>query len=124
MPLYRPSPRECINKVHGALKAISLKRCFIPLPESLPETYECLGIDSESELWEIIKQLLCELASCDPYKCYCGKHPPERSYKDQLRDMELWPYCCYSNVVNREIYIKFCLKDGCFYFVSCHESAY
>ena len=73
--------------------------------------------DSE-EVWPLILELLEEIEIDD----YAGSHPPQRSYEPNIADCELFAFSWMSKKLQKEMYLKFALKDADFYYVSLHKS--
>jgi len=119
----RPSKKEIINKVQGALKAVKSGNRYQLIGKHISMDYEFLQVDCEDEFWIKLESLLQELLAAGPVCSYAGQYPPQRSYEPQLKNMELWPYAWKSPAMGgRVVYLKFCLKDGCYFHVDCHES--
>jgi hypothetical protein len=106
----RPSDRELTHKVDEALEAILAGRRQIGLTKHLLSDCVALGLASEAELWQVLPELFREIKAADPISCYAGQHPPSRSYDDEMRDMELWPFHWLSQSQGKMMFIKFALK--------------
>lgn len=119
---WRPSKREKHNKVKEAIAAIGNDACFRLLTKHVSMDDEAMGVSDEDKFWETLVELLEELLAADPVKCYAGGHPPQRSYEQDLKDMELWAYAWDSQVLGKKMYVKFCIKKGYYFHVDCHES--
>lgn len=51
---------------------------------------------------------------------YVGYHPPERSYKKQIRNLDLWAFSVSCQRFEQRVYYKFSLQNTWFYLVSLH----
>jgi len=118
----RPSDRECYNKAKDALKAVKDGNRTVALTKHLQEIMQFTGAPDADGLWVIVEALLDELCKQRPEKCYVGKHPPEKSYEENLKDLELWPFRWQSSLLRREVYLKFCVKRDYLFLVDCHEN--
>ncbi|MEI8341058.1 MAG: hypothetical protein WCH43_05910, partial [Verrucomicrobiota bacterium] len=87
----RPSQKEIINKVRGALAAVQNGQGFFALNKHLTDDLNELGLN-ENEYWQLIEKCLEEIAAIGPVACYAGGHPPQRSYEPGIKDKELWAY--------------------------------
>lgn len=79
------------------------------------------GVDDESGFWATLVLLLQEVA-VDPVNHYAGGHPPQRSYEVELKNKELWAYAWDSAHLGKRMYVKFCINNGYYFHVDCHES--
>ena len=66
----------------------------------------------------MIESLLEEIELSD----YDGGRPPQKSYESVIADLELWAFAWNSNLLGKKMYLKFSIKNGCFYYVSLHKS--
>jgi len=106
----RPSNREICKKVNDALNAIQARRRQLGVDKHLTDDFRALDIFSEEELWEVLPILLQEIIRAKPPDCYVGGHPPQRSYDEEMRDMELWPYRWDSSSQDKMMFLKFAMK--------------
>jgi hypothetical protein len=119
----RPSQRECYLKAQAALDAVKAGKRAIALSKHLPEAMELFDACDPGGFWEKIECLLEELCELDVAKCYAGSQPPQRSYEEKMKGLELWPFKWRSRMLlGREVYLKFCIKGNSFLFVDCHEN--
>lgn len=118
MQQLRPSLREVHKKIEEAKEALcNYQGIFANPAKAVGELYE-LGIGETSELWKLIKEILEEIAPQD----YKGGSPPHKSYEKTIENHELFAYRWQSSLLNKEMYIKFALKNNRYYYVSLHES--
>jgi hypothetical protein len=95
---------------------------IVALTKHSSEAMQFTGAGNAEELWVQIEALLEELCQQKCDDCYAGRHPPEKSYEDNLKDLELWPYRWQSSLLSCEVYLKFCMRRDYFFFVDCHEN--
>jgi hypothetical protein len=118
----RPSGQEIYKKVSNALVAIQQGRRYFGVEKHLSSDFEALEVSSEPELWDVLPILLEEIKHAIPANCYVGGHPPYRSYDEEMKDMELWPYRWNSPSQGKMMFLEFALerdKKGDWWYV--HE---
>jgi hypothetical protein len=106
----RPSDREKCSKIADAITAIAAKRRQVGPYKHLVGDLEGLGLGCESDLWQILPQFLDEIQSSGPENCYVGGHPPQPSYEDEIKGLELWAFSWSSTLIGNRMYLKFALK--------------
>jgi hypothetical protein len=52
---------------------------------------------------------------------YLGRQPPERSYEDKIKGVELFAFKAYSERIGEHFYLKFASKEKFIWIVSLHE---
>ena len=77
-----------------------------------------LDIGDTEEVWPLIIELLEEIEIDD----YTGSRPPMRSYEPNIANCELFAFSWLSRKLQQEMYLKFAVKEGDFYYVSLHKS--
>ena len=115
--MNRPSAREIDKRLKEAKVALRNRQSMFANPAKVVGELASLEIDDSDEVWELIILLIDEI-SLDDYK---GGHPPQKSYEPQIADCELWAFSWKSSVLKKQMYLKFCIKEGTFYYVSLHE---
>ena len=123
----RPSNPEICKKVGDALKAIEAGRCYLGVTKHLLSDFAALNIGSEDELWAILPTLLKEIRISDPITSYAGQFPPVKSYDEEMKGIELWPYRWPSTTLGKEMWLKFGMKkdrkgDWHYVHVDVHEN--
>ncbi len=114
----RPLDGELNKKIKAAKAALIEKSgVYSNLNKAVGELYE-LGIESPSQIWKLILELLDEISPKD----YAGGRPPQRSYEKAIENQELFAFCWDSMKLGKKMYIKFALKEGRYYYVSLHIS--
>ncbi|MBI5346367.1 MAG: hypothetical protein HZB76_04420 [Chlamydiae bacterium] len=114
----RPSDRELDKKIKAAKTALIAQNGIFANPNKVVgELYE-LQIESTSQIWNLILELLDEIEPKD----YAGKRPPEGSYEESIKKSELFAFCWDSKKLGKKMYIKFALKENTYYYVSLHRS--
>ncbi len=76
-----------------------------------------LGYDIGSELLEVVTELV-EAASVEEY---AGSRPPQRSYKDDIHGLDLFPFVLESRRLECRVYIKLAIAGGALWIVSLHK---
>lgn len=74
------------------------------------------GFDVD-EIEDLILQALREIQPAH----YKGGRPPMASYEDKIKGSGLFPFVWDSVVMGKKMYLKFVIKNGCFYYVSFHK---
>jgi hypothetical protein len=117
----RPSKREICKEVVEALELLRAGKDMMVLNRHVYSDLAELGVDTEDYL-PLLIELLQEIQTADPIKCYAGRHPPALSDDPALRNLELFAYCWHSQRLARRMYLKFGIKKECYVHVDCHES--
>jgi len=112
----RPSHRELDGKIRKAREAVQRSQLLILEPAVLASDALELGFDIQD-----IPEILLDLLDSVSPREYIGQHPPERSYKDQIIDCELFAFQCFSRYLGCNVYLKFALKGEHLWVVSLHE---
>jgi hypothetical protein len=114
----RPSGRE-LDKRLGEAKAClkDQKGLFANPAKAVGELYH-LAMNDAGEIWKLIYELLEEIDPSD----YAGTRPPQKSYEKAIDNRELFAFTWMSPKMGKEMYIKFALREGLYYYVSLHES--
>ncbi len=118
--MNRPSAKEIDKRLKEAKEALRNRQALFANPAKVVGELENLDIGDSEEVWELISQLICELQLTD----YAGGHPPQKSYEPLIADCELWAFSWTSTVLKKQMYLKFSIKEGTFYYVSLHESKF
>ena len=114
----RPSHRELQKKIEAAKSALEKGRCLFANPAKAVGELYALDIEETNQIWNLIVLLLDEIEPGD----YAGAKPPQRSYEVLIHDHELFAFAWWSDKLSKKMYIKFALKDACYYYVSLHGS--
>jgi len=115
----RPSHKELTGKLKQALKATE-NQLSIPIVE--PKSFAIdaieLGYSIKEDLRDVLKTILKEIKP----EHYAGNRPPERSYKDNIHNAELFAFKWFSTKFDQEVYFKFTFdKSETMWLVSLHE---
>lgn len=114
----RPSKREIIKRLREAKEALCERQLlFANAAKAVGELYE-LEIGDSEELKLLLLQLLEEIR----LEHYAGHCPPQKSYEGTIANCELWAFSWKSHLLDKTMYLKFVIKESCFYYVSLHES--
>ena len=118
MFLERPSSRELDHRIEEAKASLKNGKAVFANPaKAVGELYE-LAIHETGEIWRLIGELLEEIEPTD----YAGTRPPQKSYEKAIANRELYAFSWKSPKMGKEMYIKFALREGLYYYVSLHES--
>ncbi len=118
--MKRPSGREIDKRLKEAKQAIQKRLVFFANSKKIYGELEDLGIGDASEVWDLISRLLDEIAVLH----YAGQYPPKLNTEPYGTGSELWAFHWSSKTLEKEMYLKFCIKDSVFYYVSLHESKF
>lgn len=114
--IVRPTHRELTGKIKQAIKAVSDDWICILNQEILARDALELGYQM-SDLSDILTDLLSAILPED----YIGHEPPEKSYEDRIKGIELFPFKAYSKILGCNVYLKFGLKGEFIWIISLHE---
>ena len=115
--MNRPSDKELFDKLRQALVAAQNRQVLLIDQDTLAEDAIELGYSIEEELLEVLIELLNETDQGD----YAGSRPPQRSYKDEIQDLELFPFSPHSTRFGCRVYLKFAISSGSIWLVSLHK---
>ncbi|MGD9161055.1 MAG: hypothetical protein PVG39_21740 [Desulfobacteraceae bacterium] len=113
--MKRPSFKELFNKIKYALELTSNGNFRFIDPVTLASDAIELGYQVK-DIQTIFASVLNEINPGD----YAGQRPPQRSYKVEIVDSELFAFSWKSKLFGCEAYVKFCFKNDCLYLVSLH----
>jgi hypothetical protein len=114
--IIRPTYKELTGKIKRAIKAVSDDWICILNPEVLASDALELGYRI-SDLSDILIEILRAIKPED----YIGHQPPEKSYEDKIKGIELFAFKAYSQSLGCNVYLKFGLKRECIWIISLHE---
>ncbi|WP_153304223.1 hypothetical protein [Desulfovermiculus halophilus] len=115
--MNRPSHKEVQGKLREARAAVTKEHVFLIDQEAIAHDAIELGYDIGSELLEVVAELL-DAASAEEY---AGSRPPQRSYKDDIHGLDLFPFVLESGRFEGRVYIKFALAGDSLWLVSLHK---
>lgn len=116
--LERPSRREIDKRIVDAKRALSGDKCYFTNPVKNLNELNKLEIGDSSEVWVLLIELVEEIE----IEHYAGSHPPMKSYEPTINGCELYAFMWKSKKMGKEMYLKFSVKNECFYLVSLHVS--
>jgi hypothetical protein len=126
----RPTPAEIYGKVNNAIQALKAGRRDFGTRKHWASDSADLGLNSASDLWNLLPVLLEEIRLARPENCYAGTRPPQRSYEDDdaISDEELWAFAWNSQRLARRMYLKFVLTknrrgEWHYFHLDCHTDA-
>ena len=115
--MERPSKKELFGKLRDAKSAVRNEDVLLIDQDVIAEDAIELGYDIGSELMEVLRELL-EGTSLNHY---AGSHPPQKSYKGEIKGLELFPFAVESARFKCRVYFKFALSGGSLWLVSLHQ---
>jgi hypothetical protein len=112
----RPSYKELDKRLKEAKECLDGGSVLFANPsKAVGELYE-LDIADTDELPPLLRELLGEISPDD----YVGSKPPQKSYEKSIEGLELLAFSWWSKKLSQQMYIKFVLKNGRYYYVSLH----
>src|SRR2546428_5180925 len=117
----RPSDRELWKKIADALAALRAGRWDPGLTKHVVADLAELELDASRDLPVLLIQLLEEIQTAGPSKCYRGTRPPQKSYEPEIEKLELWAFAWHSERFGKRMYLKFALRKQCYVYVDCHK---
>lgn len=112
----RPTHRELNRKLYQAKGAVSKKAILTINPAALAEDALELGY-LISDLADILSEILNEITPQN----YIGHHPPEKSYEEKIKYLDLFTFRWDSIRFGCETYFKFVISGDYLYIVSLHQ---
>lgn len=115
----RPSTKELFGKLRGAKAAVWSGRVFLVGQGVIARDAMQLGYDIGNELLEVLGELLEETSAMH----YAGARQPQRSYRNEIEGLELFPFVVDSLRFRRRVYFKFAISRGSLWLVSLHQDS-
>ena len=109
----RPSDRELTNRINEAKEYLKNRYGLFANPSKAVGELNDLGIGDTNDVWQLIRELLEEISPKD----YKGLRPPQKSYEKAIVGLELLAFSWWSPKYAKQMYIKFVLKNGRYYYV-------
>ncbi len=100
-----------------AKSAVDAGAVFFLYQEVIAEDAIDLEYDISSELFDVLLELLEKATPAH----YAGSHPPQKSYKDDIDGLELFPFAIESQRFGCRVYFKFALQENALWLVSLHK---
>ena len=116
--MNRPSHKELYGKLHSARQAIREGRVALLNQLSLAADAIEMGFSIEFELNAVLIELFDETSPAH----YAGSKPPQRSYEQDIRGLELFAFIVESSRFKCRVYFKFALEEEIFWLVSLHPN--
>jgi hypothetical protein len=118
--MKRPSHREISAKIKAAKEAIERGK-FSPADfKKAAADLEKLDLWGKEEMRKTFFESLTEITPND----YEGQRPPAKSMEKKVFNEEMFAFCWDSKRFLKRMYLKFCMKQGHFYYISFHETKY
>ena len=102
--------------MHSARQAVRNGRVELLNQLSLVADAIEMGFSIEFELNAVLIKLLDETAPVH----YAGSKPPQRSYEQDIKGLELFAFIMESSQFKCRVYFKFALEEEIFWLVSLH----
>lgn len=115
--MFRPTSKELSDKLKKAEEAVFDGRVSIIDPETAAEHAIELEYDIELDLQEVLKELLSQISRDE----YAGTRPPQKSYKEEIKGLEIFPFVLDSPRFACRVYLKFALQQETFWLISLHK---
>ena len=115
--MTRPSHKELFGKLRLAQEAVKNGR--IALLNQLALAADAIELDYSIELE--LEAILSELLEGAVPGHYTGSRPPQRSYDQDIKGLELFAFLVQSKRFKCRIYFKFALQDEMLWLVSLHQ---
>lgn len=112
----RPSFRELDRKLSQAKESVSRNKILTINPAALAEDAFDLGF-LISDLADTLYEILIEIKPQN----YVGRRPPEKSYEDEIQNLDLFAFRWDSARFGCEVYFKFVINGDFLYIVSLHQ---
>jgi hypothetical protein len=116
--MKRPSHKELYGKILEARKAVANDLVNLINQDAIVCDAMELGYLIESDLIGVLTSLLNEITPVN----YAGKKPPEKSYEQQIEDLDLFAFRVESSWFNCAVYFKFALYNNELWIVSLHQN--
>ena len=114
--MHRPSHKELFGKIMAARKAV--REGKVALLNQMALLSDAIDLDYmlEKELKSVLSSLLDGTTPED----YAGHRPPDRSYEEAIKGLELFAFTVESTQLKCRVYYKFALAQGILWLVSLH----
>jgi hypothetical protein len=109
--MERPSWKELTYKIKNAVELVSIRKIKILDPIVIASD----AIELDYHVKDLQSTLLAIMDEIGPEN-YEGTRPPQKSYKVEIRDAELFAFSWPSKLFGCKTYVKYC-----FYLVSLHR---
>ncbi|MDY6987627.1 MAG: hypothetical protein SWQ30_06160 [Thermodesulfobacteriota bacterium] len=115
--MKRPSNKELSKKIREARDAAGKGQ--IAILNQVVISCDALELGSlvEEDLVSVLSGLLDDISP----ENYVGKRPPEKSYEEEIKDLDLFAFKVQSSWFRCRVYLKFTLTGGDLWLVSLHQ---
>lgn len=115
--MQRPSKKELFGRLRNAKAAVYQGNVFLIDQDVIAEDAIELGYDIGDELRQVLAELLEEITVYH----YAGARPPQKSYKQDIEGLELFPFVTESRRFACRVYLKFAIIEDSLWLVSLHQ---
>jgi len=116
--MKRPSDKEIIKRIKEAQEAVAEGRIAILNQIAIASDALELGYLIDGELESVLSEVLRVVSPAH----YVGSRPPQRSYEQIIKDLELFAFEVNSPRFNCSVYFKFTIHARVLWLVSLHKS--
>jgi hypothetical protein len=116
--MKRPSEKEIDKRIREAKQALAEGRIALLNPQAIAADALELGYILGEELEALLSDLLDLIEPAQ----YVGTRPPQRSYEQTIKGLELFAFELNSPQLRCTVYFKFALSFGVLWLVSLHKS--
>ena len=116
--MTRPTHKELNNKLKQALSALKDGQVFLLNQAALAVDALELEYRIETELKEVLHELLENTTSGD----YTGTRPPQRSYEQDISGLDLFAFTVRIDRFSEPVYFKFSISENVLWLVSLHKN--
>ena len=116
--MKRPSDKEIIKRIKEAQETVAKGQIAIFNQEAIASDAMELGYLVKEELESVLSELLDLISPAH----YAGARPPQRSYEQTIKNLELFAFEVISPRFKCPIYFKFASSLGVLWLVSLHKS--
>ena len=115
--MLRPSNKELFGKLRDARAAVQHDNIFLIDQDVIAEDAIELDYNIGDELLAVLAELLDETT----VHHYAGTRPPQKSYEQEIEDVELFAFAVESRRFACRVYFKFALVEESLWLVSLHQ---
>jgi hypothetical protein len=113
----RPSNKELEQKIKLARSHFEQDRWLTVDETVFLSDCRQIGLFTYFDRIDVLNTVL----NCVNYSHYVGKRPPQKSYIDTIKEMELFAFTTYIEQLNETVYLKFAVTGDHLYIVSFHR---
>jgi hypothetical protein len=116
--MTRPTHKVLNNKLRQALSVLMNGQVFLLNQAALAVDALELEYRIETELKEVLHELLENATPGD----YTGTRPPQRSYEQDISELDLFAFTVRIDRFSEPVYFKFSISENVLWLVSLHKN--